>query len=184
MKSKLITVTAILLILAGGMGSCEKQPPPEPPLCAIERPKGIKPIDWKNYNGVHTVYWTYDRRDTREKEMKVLLRDAGKFIKVYGWIGRIWHHSINDGMTEFELLGNEIDDDSDFARARVRFEVVGCMEVKISLYEKLVSADPTKKIYVRGNLSFSGVHIDFVGGSCDIVFPQVRVYSVEDVYFE
>jgi hypothetical protein len=41
-------LTAILLLFT----TCEKN-------CIGKRPKDVKPIDWENYNDVHTVYWNY-----------------------------------------------------------------------------------------------------------------------------
>ena len=189
MKTQMLKFTifsVILLILVVGLASCKDKPPPIR-LCIKERPKDLKPINWEDYNDVYTIYWTYDGRDTREKEMEILYEDTVEIIKIYGWIARILYSPGgpygNTGFMEFVLVGNEIDDYF-YNHPHVRFGVVGDWMVMSLLNEKLGSADLTKKCYVRGKLSFYGIHIDFEDGSCDLIFPVVRIYSVDDVYFE
>jgi len=190
---KIITLTtfaAILLTLAGLTSCIDKEK--NPILCIMERPKDLKPIDWENYNDVYTVYWTYHGREIREKEMETLLKDTANTIKVHGWVHRIRQsispYSVHNFM-EVVLIGNEIADDGNYSYFEypyVEFTVVGDLEVMFLLLEKLTSADLTKKCFIRGKLCLSsaGAHIDFENGSCDIIFPRIRVYSVDDVYFK
>ena len=177
MKSKNIVV-AFLLLLAGVLASCEKesQSPDRNP-CIIDRPQNLQSIDWENYNDVYTVYWTYYRRERNE----LLPEDTTKIIKVYGWIAQdneLYRRMYN---ADFTLIGNETGEDTPF----VPFIIVGDSEVVDAIKAKLATADPMKKCYVRGKLCFSlGFCIDGEDFGCCLIYPRMRVYSANDVYFE
>ncbi|MCL2682108.1 MAG: hypothetical protein FWE63_01315 [Bacteroidales bacterium] len=177
MKKTTFKIIAILMILTGGVASCERNKNENP--CEIKRPTNLKPIDWENYNDVYTVYWTYHKREV------LVYEDTAKIIKVYGWVAQNYEHSDFDymgGDADFFLLGNEAGgNDAPF----VPFVIVGGSEIISSLKEKLATADLTKKCYVRGKLTILFTKcIDGIDWGCCLMYSAIRIYSVNDIYFE
>jgi hypothetical protein len=118
--------------------------------CNFKKPKGIKPIDWENYNDVYTVYWNY----SESGDMSMNQGFTGDTIKVYGWIFQGNHgETINPGM--FMLIENEknIFDPNPWIEKRTGFyietfdkELINALKVKFS------ETDITKKCYIIGSL--------------------------------
>ena len=120
----------------------------------IERPENIKPIDWKNYNDVYTVYWTYHERCCCQKWV---FDDLEKYIKISGWLYRGKKEEVLDGLSWpgwFYLIDN-YDESNTFAENLgtvgpfVTFMVKERHLVE-ALREKFATSDITSKWHIRG----------------------------------
>jgi len=185
MKTKNVAVVMLLLFLTGGFYSCEKEPLSlcvvQNP-CIIDRPDNVSPIDWKNYNDVYTVYWTYHKRERWQDAW--IHKDTTKTIKVSGWIAQNYEPHYFDYMAsdaDFILVGNETSYNAPF----IPIVFAGDLETVNLLREKMATADLTKKYYIRGKLCFSlAICISGEDFGCCLVFPRIRVYSPNDISFE
>ena len=181
---KLTALSAVLLMFAGWFISCDdkkKEIETENP-CNSKRPTNLKPIDWENYNDVHTFSLYY--RGKCEEEAW-LLGDEGKTINVSGWM----HQNMGWWETQgkihfFTLIDNKAD---------IYIIPYGGLGIFIStedpivakeLYDKVIMADVSKKMHLRGTLSFSMMHIDGIDFGCCIISASITLQSVDDIYFE
>jgi len=183
---KFTALSAVLLMLAVGLGSCRETEDSYREIenwknfCLgfVERPENLKTIDWDNYNDVHTVFWTYHKREVQLESW--IYEDTANIIKIYGWVAQ--NSEQNDFQDlwfsyDFVLIGNDLGYN---VSPHVPFVIVGDSIVKESIKEKLATADLTRRIFVRGRLSFPFERC----GTCCFTFPLVRIYSADDIYFE
>ena len=174
---KITALSAILLSLVGTIVSCDKDK--ENP-CIIDRPKDLKLIDWGNYNDVYTVYWTYYNREAGTESW--VYEDTTKILKIYGWIiqNHEWDEHNYNGLADFIFV-----DSQDGELPHVPFVAVGDSDVVDSIKTKLSIADPTKKWYAQGKLSFpTALCIDGADFGCCLLVPVIKIYRVDDIYFE
>ena len=156
----ILSLTAILFLFI----ACDKD-------CKIKYPKDIKPIDWKNYNDVHTVFWNYYTLCSETKE-----KDRGKEIMVSGWISQGTHKSalffvedvskINDNNNTPSAIGN-----------------IPITSRYVELQSILDTSDITKKCYVRGRLDFDCLYV--ISRVCESQSrPKINILSANDIYFK
>ena len=136
--------------------SCEQN-------CEIKKPKGVKPIDWENYNDVYTVHWNYF------KDCIEPCGDIGRNIKIYGWI------------TEYSIYSGHLylRDTSPNESGVVTVEITD--EIEKEIYQTLYTPDWPKKCYVNGKLSLAK---SYPTDHCCQTRPKIIVYSANDIYFE
>ena len=192
---KITALSAILLMLAGGLVSCREKF--NDSHCFIERPESLMPISWDNYNDVFTVFWTYSKlEDGFAHSTREIRRDTAKTIKLYGWL-----HQGDDSLvdiTSLTLVGNKehifapietisqgIFNIPSLPKVTLRFVgEEGLIEV---LKNKLDATDITRKCFIRGRLYFGGttcVSFSNRTGCCWINNFFIRIYSADDIYFE
>ena len=155
MKRIILYLTVIVLLFA----ACDRA-------CKINYPKYVNPIDWENYNDIHTVYWnTIHCCD----ETISLQSDT---IMISGW--KPWSYR------EFSLC-----DDAKYADRGLGLTAASPI---ISIWSKLPefetildTCDLTKKCFVKGNLSFQyGSHRQkYCRLECCI-----EITNINDIYFE
>jgi len=161
---KKINLLLILSLAAVLFTACVKD-------CKIKYPKDIKPIDWKNYNDVHTVFWNYYTLCSETKE-----NDRGKEIKVSGWVSQGKYKSalffvedvskINDNNNTPLTIGN----------------IPICSE-HIELQSILDTSDLKKKCYVKGILNFDCLYV--MSRVCESKSrPKIYVINADDIYFK
>jgi len=175
---KLLIIICGIVLLAF---SCKKN-------CEIKIPKGVKPIDWVNYNDVYTVFWNY------VKDCSETCNDVGRDIKVYGWIFQGPNYPDGKPLpvepAHFVLISNE--DDIFYWNCSTRGGA--CFSVKVhscetlderkalieSVKNKFSSADITQKCYINGKLSLDNLPTN----RCCQTSPEIIIYNVDDIYFE
>ena len=156
----------ILIIVLSITGfSCNKK-------CGVDKPKNIKPIDWENYNDVHTVKWNF-----RDDCSKFPLGRTGKTIKMYGWI---FHpQSVNPYL--FALLSDSLFVEADNPKCAMVYVICdGDREECTAISSKINSSDSKRKCYVMGELSID--HL--AGNTCCTSEPEILLKSSDDIYFE
>ena len=154
MKRIVLCLTALLLLFA----SCNKE-------CKIKYPKGVKPIDWENYNDVYTVYWNTIHLSS---EPIVLQSDT---IKITGWVRLPMHN--------MESYFNLVDDVSqlwDLSRPVSGPNIIVRMQPG-SLREYLDTSDLTRQCFIEGVLSFVDVPLK----GCK---ETPVILNVNDIYFK
>ena len=155
--------------------------------CDIKKPKGVKPIDWENYNDVYSVFWncTKDCSEVNETE-KNFDSDDLKTIKVYGWIYQGFeggyppvnpeHFCIIDKEENIFAFNSSVG-----TSFYVRISYLGDFKILIeSLKIKFAAADITKKCYINGKLSYE----NYPGNGCCTAVPLLIIHSSDDIYFE
>ena len=147
----LITGLALLCSSCKEKGQCEE----------IKKPKNLKPIDWKNYNDVYTVYWNCfgycgDRRDG----------ESGDTVNVYGWRPNFYDLFCISAVPE--------------SKERPK-EVIWVVWQSEDVYAKIAAADLTKKCFVRGALRLGCL---YEMGGCSVVDVSIIVTNPDDIYFE
>ena len=178
MRKSLIIKLLILCGVALLVVSCK-------PNCDINKPKGVKPIDWENYNDVYTVFWN-GVRDCSSGNFD----DAGKDIKVFGWIfqGPIYPDGkpLPVNPEKFALISNEED------IFWWNFSTRGGQGIYVNAYrledvenyrklvDKFATADITKKCYISGKLYFQSLP----NNDCCSTISGIQIYSADDIYFE
>jgi len=172
MKKVILYFTALLLLFVSCKSNCEPN-----------IPKGVKPIDWENYNDVYTVKWNFT------KECSNTNNDTGKDIKVFGWIFQGTeglYSSVNP--ENFPLIDKEANIFAANSSVGTSFYVkVGyfensedCKAFIDSLKTKFATADITKKCYISGKLYYS----EYSDNKCCNISPEIHIYSINDIYFE
>lgn len=169
MKQIILCLTTIILLFA----ACT-------PNCNIKKPKGVKPIDWVNYNDVYTVFWNCVR-DCKEPD-----NDKGREIKIYGWMFQGCHgETLNPSF--FCVIDNEANifanNSSVGTSIYVRVGGNNYEEMRAlidSLKSKFASADITKKCYIRGRLFLDQQPENY----CCRTAPEIIINSVDDINFE
>ena len=176
MMKKIILSFAVLLLLFTNCQkpcpadcSCEEETTEKPDPCKIEYPKDIKPVDWENYNDVYTVYWNYRTVYAEVKE-----EDQEKEIMVYGWVFPYGAIGIGGTCTNLYLIS---DKDSSPNQGNPRVEISASDSIARQLHPKLVTADLTKKCFVKGKLRL------YKGPYCWIK-SQIWITNSDDIYFE
>jgi len=177
---KFTALSAVLLILAITSVSCEdrEQECPCKVQMALVRPENLPPIDWQNYNSVYTVFQVYHRLMEWNPWM---FEDEGRSIKAYGWLDPIdWRFQYRS----FYLRQKSALQDGDLPRLPV---VIGNLDVISFLMTKISVVDLTRKVFVRGTLVLPGrlvisVAPPYCGGT--LIVPEIRIYNVDDIYFE
>jgi len=159
---KKIFILIIVLSIAGF--SCNRK-------CGVDKPKNIKPIDWENYNDVHTVKWNY----TDDCSDFTFHNDTGKTIKMYGWM----FHPMDVSPDLFCLLSDSLLVEANNPKCAMVY-VGGIREEWERLKEKFDTSDLTKKCYVTGSLEFSNQS----DNDCCLVTPSIGIMNADDIYFE
>ncbi len=154
-----LCITAVLLLFA----SCEKH-------CMGKRPKEVKPIDWNNYNDVHTVFWNYYTFCSKVKQ-----EDEGKEIMVSGWI---LQSPLVDGL----YLLNDISQASIRPIPRTHLPIL-ILRNPTEILQKLDTCDLTKKCYIKGELLFNC--LETMSRVCESeAAVELIVYNASDIYFD
>jgi len=191
---KIAVLSAVLLMLAGGLISCDRDN--DNSHCYLDRPQDLRPIDWESYNDVYTIFWTYSKlEDGFAHSTREIRRDTAKVIKLYGWL-----HQGNDSsvdITSLTLVGSEtyiftqLEELHNFfplsTLPRVSLRLVSGTDLEETLKQKFDTIDITRKLYVRGRLYFGPtVCVTFADqvGCCWIDYFFIRIYSADDIYFE
>jgi len=171
-KKVILYLTALLLLSV----SCK-------PNCEPKIPKGVKPIDWENYNDVYTVKWNFTKECTNTNN------DTGRDIKVFGWIFQGTEDSYPPVDPEmFPLIDKK---ENIFA---INCSVGTSFYIRTGYFEnhedyinlidslkiKFATSDITKKCYVSGKLSGES----FADNKCCWTDPVIIIDSVDDIYFE
>jgi len=153
----------VLIILSIAGFSCKD--------CEVTKPKH-KPIDWGNYNDVHTVYWNYTGKCSDFKEER-----PGPTIKMYGWIQS--PHSQYTYPHDFYLIGDSLLVEANQNGAYVRIQCFNDKEYE-ALQAKFDTSDLTKKCFVTGEL----VTMNLEAYRCCHVTPNIFIEDADNVYFE
>ena len=111
-------------------------------------PADVKPIDWKNYNDVYTIYWNY-RNNTQEGP-------TGKILKAEGWVAPIsWQHEINPHYFKLANIPyGQIQTQMDWYEKYTISIETASPEVAEQLKIKFEDNDLNKKCYITGELIF------------------------------
>ena len=172
---KMITICGVVLFTF----SCK-------PTCNIKIPKGVKPIDWENYNDVYTVFWNC------VKDCNKPHNDTGSEIiseiKIYGWIFQ-GHLGKTIYPGNFALISNE--EDIFYPNFSTRGGTGIYIRVAKNNYEeecalidslkiKFAGADITKRCYIRGNIFLTTLPTN----NCCTTAPEIIIDSVDDIKFE
>lgn len=147
-------LTAILLLFA----ACDK-------FCMEKRPKDVKPIDWENYNSVHTVFWNY--HSTCEN-----VKHENKEIMAFGWI-----YSNGDGFFVLTDVTNYTPYEIPHVIIRPDYKVSNGNE----FYAKLATCDLTKKCFIKEKLMLCCTETML---ACSKSTPAIVFSNIDDVYFE
>jgi hypothetical protein len=156
MKKNILYFTALLLLFA----ACK-------PNCEPKIPKGVKPIDWENYNDVYTVKWNYTGDCSTTGK-------TGLTIKMYGWI----FHPQTAYPSLFCMLSDSLFIEANNPKCAMVH--VRCIEDIEHLKAKFDTSDLTKKCYVTGELFIA----DRPTNDCCTTEPEIMIMDANDVYFE
>jgi hypothetical protein len=160
MKRVILCLAIFLLLLA----ACKKQ-------CEIDYPKDVKPVDWENYNDVHTVFWNYYTLCSETKE-----EDRGKEIMVSGWISQGRYK----GSLFFVEDMSKINDDNNNPLTTGNIPIDSRY---LELQNILDTSDITKKCHVKGKLDFDCLYI--MSRVCESKSrPVINIENINDIYFE
>ena len=179
MKIKNIIYVVIVLFLAGGLTCCKEQDTP----CMVRvRPQNLPPIDWENYNCIHTVLSAYNGIIDWNPWMYA---DTGRMIKVYGWVDRLKHPN----PYFFSLRGSAVIDNTGISHNERLFVWVSGEPdaVMRQLGELTGQGKISRKIFVRGTLRLIGFALVDAVNPCfsgSYVSGGVEIYGIDDFYFE
>jgi hypothetical protein len=161
-KMKKINLLLILSLTAVLFAACDE-------FCGIEPPLDIKPIDWKNYNDVSTVYWnTYSN-----KKLKNFPRD--KEIMIYGLVYFSDSYYINE--SRFELVNGFSDLLGDDVPPEVHVTIIIPSPEVRTVFNNY---DFLKRCYVKGKLGFAKLG----SGICTKFEPTMVITNTNDIYFK
>jgi len=174
---KLLAINAIFLMIF----SCEKK-------CEINKPKGLKPIDWENYNDVYTVGFNCAKYCSEISFMERFDTDSLKKIKITGWIFQGPGNPPEPINPAHFLLTNNKENIFGWNSSTkgetgcyIRVSYLGDYKSLIdSLRLKFEATDVTMKCYVSGRLMYHEIH----SGHCCYAYPVIILYSANDIYFE
>ena len=152
----IVCITVILLLFA----TCNKD-------CRIKRPKpkDVKPIDWENYNDVHTVYW-----NTVHCCSETISRLPSDTIMISGW-----KPSNLDGFVLCDYPNTYYGDGTITSIVPI---VCYLPEFRIMLD----TCDLTKKCFIKGIIRFDSEYYSR-GRGC-IVEPYIEITNIDDIYFK
>jgi hypothetical protein len=196
---KLITLSAILLMLAGEFISCKgKENDCEIIFC--DPPADMKPIDWEGYNDVYSTYWNFAINGGGNSF------EQFKQFKIFGRVQQMDLSAPEGSVDRFYLYDFDYDDEPYVGDrpylTRIEIRVKNTTTAD-SLYHKFAKTDLTKKCYIRGTIW--GLHVDpfwscarwvrehkhlfhlDIKYYCDRyngLIAQVEVSSADDIYFE
>ena len=160
----------------------------------INRPSDLRAIDWNGYNAVLDVFWHYFSDNCRGAGWP-----TEDIIKVYGKIDPNSIHFEFDLYTQthrlhsFELMDmyeREHNFIYDFLYNNYSYRAFSIRifsNFSDELQEKLANSDLTKISYITGRVStgmLGGGRSEGNFDGCCFVFPLIRIYSIDDIYFE
>jgi len=130
--------------------------------CKIKYPKNLKPIDWENYNDVHTVVWNFlsecNGFDYGMQKKNIMIYGWMTGYSVHSGIIQIKNNSENTGETLIVRITNDVEKD---------------------IYEKLFAPNWPKKCFAKGELLLEAEYT-----TCCRIVPELKVNRGEDIYFE
>ena len=165
MKRIILCFTAIILLFTNCNNECKNGDCNEEYPCKIDRPQNLKPIDWENYNDVHTVYWNTVHYCGEPNNIQ------GDTIMISGW--RPWSYDFFYLCDEAKYADNSLG----YTAAKPIVRIV-CYLPEFS--EKLDTCDLTKKCFIKGKLmgeSFSDMN-------CNWIEPIIEITDINNIYFE
>jgi hypothetical protein len=190
---KFTMLSAVLLGLAGWLISCDNGKK-ECEIIYCVTPTDMKPIDWEDYNDVYTTYWYFTADGSGP---------WGQFqpFKISGRVPQMDLSALEGRVGCFYLYDYYHNDEpyiEEAGRRLIRIPVsISDSAVADSLYHKFVTADLTKKCYIRGRLLVMAVDswsIDYcyrspLGFKHHCISPtglivSIEVFSADDIYFE
>jgi hypothetical protein len=138
--------------------------------CKIEPLQDILPIDWENYNDVHTVYRNFTTNDCSKTG------STGKMIKVGGWIVQSGAniHKIEPSSFYLTDYPNQILISGSISVTSEIPEVVELLKIKFE------TNDLTKKCYITGELLI----YDFPTNNCCTTGPEIIITNADNIIFE
>lgn len=162
-KISLLQILCITVILLSS-AACDK-------FCGMKPPKDVKPIDWDNYNDVHTVFWNYYTLCSETKE-----KDRGKEIMVSGWISQGAYKSAL-------FFVEDVSKTNDNNNTPLAMGNIPIVSIDLELQNKLDTSDITKKCYVKGTLDFDCLYV--MSRVCESKSrPKINVLNADDIYFK
>ena len=132
----------------------------------IEKPSNLKPINFEDYNDVHTVYWNYlaycDETDP----------NPGDFIKVWGWLTNYYLPSTGQFFVHSQIAGDH---------RRKSLHIFLPVDEGNRLALKLGNTQLPVKCFIFGEVKLPCL----AGGSCrKWVTVSLNVKNADDIYFE
>ena len=145
----------------------------------IEKPNNVKPIVWEDYNDAYDVFWNYFKNDCRGAGWP-----TGKTIKISG--------KIHLGSRRFVLMSEHEHEHNDiYDHMLIKYDYpapsiyVFCFFSDELLKEIILKyADFKGKCYIKGEVATSLIGGEEGGDKCCFTVPNIRLYSIDDLYFE
>lgn len=145
----------------------------------IEKPKNLKPIDWKNYNDVYDVYWNSLAYCS---DVDIWAFENAEEIKIYGWISNAFNEYPAKA-SDFSLINDfsEIYAPNTSKTSRIYIDTQFLTSEELEkLQAKLDMYDYEKRCFLQGDLIMSCAETT----TCSKAYPVILLRNVDSVYFE
>jgi len=150
----------------------------------IEKPNDLKGIDREGYNDVYNVFWHYFSNNCRGAGYP-----TGHIIKIYGRIDTTRTNRSGYSFKLVDIYERENNHNYDLLYNKYNYRapslrIFNHFSDELLLREKLANSDLTKIAYITGEIITIMLAHDGPSDNCCFVIPAIRIYSIDDIYFE